>query len=121
MSSVSDQPEERLEEEEEEVLEGELLVEGEPIVPVSVSAAVVRRGSAVPAVQTAAAVATGFLAGAATVALMRRHGARRILEDARSVSELADSPAFRRSGSVALQPGRTYLLHVRILSSRPPG
>jgi hypothetical protein len=34
--------------------------------------------AALPAVQAAAAAATGFVAGAATLALLRRHSARRV-------------------------------------------
>ena len=35
-------------------------------------------GAALPAVQAAAAAATGFVAGAATLALVRRYGSRRV-------------------------------------------
>jgi hypothetical protein len=58
-----------------------------------------------PGVQTAMAVATGFVAGAATMALLRRYGQAR-LEGAAAVAAL-EQP----------RPGhaRTYLVHVRQL------
>lgn len=58
-----------------------------------------------PAVQAAAAAATGFLAGAATIALVRRHGARKLT---RAQSRLPrDLPGA--------QPSRTYLVNVRLI------
>ena len=55
-----------------------------------------------PALQAAAAAATGFVAGAATLALLHRRNTRRIS---------TRQPAFRPVGS---PPGthRTYLVHV---------
>ncbi len=55
-----------------------------------------------PAVQAAAAAATGFVAGAATLALVRRLNARR----------LARPP---RPGSGGYGRTRTLLVHVRVL------
>ena len=46
--------------------------------------------AALPAVQAAAAAATGFVAGAATVALVKRHSARKL---ARARSAGAPAPA----------------------------
>jgi hypothetical protein len=57
--------------EEEEIVDGlPVLAEVRPIEPAA--------AAALPAVQAAAAAATGFVAGAATLALLRRHSARRL-------------------------------------------
>lgn len=60
-----------------------------------------------PAVQAAAAAATGFVAGAATVALMRRHAARK----------LARGQGLRRGleGLPVVGHGRTFLVHVHMI------
>jgi hypothetical protein len=64
-------PEAELEHEEIEVVDGlPVIAQVRPVQPAS--------PVAVPAVQTAAAVATGFVAGAATIALFRRLGGRRL-------------------------------------------
>jgi hypothetical protein len=62
-----------------------------------------------PAVQAADVAATGFVAGAATVALVRRRGARKL---ARS-----HGSAVRRVGEglPTVGPGRTFLVHVRVI------
>lgn len=55
----------------EEVVDGlPVLVDVRPIVPASTAS--------LPAVQAAAAAATGFVAGAATIALLRRHSTRKL-------------------------------------------
>jgi hypothetical protein len=70
-----------------------------------------------PAVQNAVAAATGFVAGAATLALMRRYG-RAKLE--RVLASSADEPLL--PPGAPLGPGRTYLVHVRPLPTiGPPG
>ena len=54
----------------EEAVEGvPVLAEARPLAPV---------GATLPAVQAAAVAATGFVAGAATLALVRRHSARKL-------------------------------------------
>ena len=62
-----------------------------------------------PAVQAVAVAATGFVAGAATMALVRRHAARRVSP--------SHGPGFRRGGErlPALGPGRTFLVHVHMI------
>jgi hypothetical protein len=62
-----------------------------------------------PVVQAAAVAATGFVAGAATMALVRRHAARKL---ARS-----QGPVFRRGGEElpVAGPGRTFLVHVHMI------
>lgn len=75
-----------------------------------------------PAVQAAAAAATGFLAGAATLALLRRGDARRLARQARDLADLRDRLAGPgRSGpGMPLAPGRTYLVQFRVLSALAP-
>jgi hypothetical protein len=60
-----------------------------------------------PAIQAAAVAATGFVAGAATMALMKRHAARK----------LAQTQALRRGGErwPVAGPGRTFLVHVHMI------
>jgi hypothetical protein len=60
-----------------------------------------------PAVQAAAVAATGFVAGAATMALVRRHAARK----------LSRTHGLRRSGEAlpGVGPGRTFLVHVHMI------
>jgi hypothetical protein len=65
--------------------------------------------AALPAVQAAAVAATGFVAGAATVALFRRHAARKLSR--------SQPPGFRRSAErlPVVGHGRTFLVHVRVV------
>jgi hypothetical protein len=93
-------------------LEGEI-VDGEPVEALPALAEVTaverRRPAPIPAIQTAAAAATGFVAGAATVALLRRHGIRRLARESSELGRLRDGA-----------PARTYLIRVRLIS-RPDG
>lgn len=87
---------------EEETVEGmPVLADVRPVEPAP--------PAALPAVQAAAVAATGFVAGAATVALVRRHAARKL---ARS-----HAPSLRRvsEGLPGVGPGRTFLVHVRVI------
>jgi hypothetical protein len=68
-----------------------------------------------PVVQTAAAAAGGFLAGAATVALAHRLGARRL---AAAAPALPPAPDPTRPGPF-FREGATYLVTVRTVT-RPP-
>ena len=87
-------------EEDEEVLDGlPVLAEVRTLEPAAVAA--------LPAVQAAAAAATGFVAGAATLALIRRHSTRR----------LARSRLQRRSaGGLPVVASRSFLVDVHLLS-----
>ena len=100
MCGVSDEFEPiDLEQEAEEEVDGlPVLAEVRPIEPVA--------PSALPTAQAAAAAATGFVAGAATIALMMRRNARRIAR-LQAAAAQADPGTF---------PGvRTFLVHVHVL------
>ena len=77
---------------------------------------VARSAAALPAVQTAAAAATGFMVGAATLALLRRHDSRRLTRELRDLRGRIEP---RRPPEVPMEPGQSYLVHVRVFS-RPP-
>jgi hypothetical protein len=62
-----------------------------------------------PAVQAAAAVATGFVAGAATVALVKRHAARKLARSGRSGPR-------RAVDMLPIVGSRTFLVDVHLLS-----
>ncbi len=75
-----------------------------------------------PAVQAAAAAATGFVAGAATIALVRRHQARRLARTQRGVVQNGRrgvaQPVGRR-GAVEMLPivgSRTFLVDVHLIA-----
>jgi hypothetical protein len=92
----------------EDVLEEEETVEGLPVLaevrPIEPAAR-----PALPAVQAAAAAATGFVAGAATVALVRRHTSRKV----------ARGPRRTRRNPVDMLPvvgSRTFLVDVHMLA-----
>jgi hypothetical protein len=86
-----------------EVLEGQLVAPGDAqLEPPGPERLPVR--AATPALQTAVAAATGFVAGAATVALLRRYGQGRL--------ERAGSPPVLAAGP---RPVRTYVVTVRSL------
>lgn len=91
-----------------EVLDGEVVEHGRSLEPVRLEDRSLIRSSA-PALQTAVAVATGFVAGAATLALLQRYAGRAAVEAelaADGLSRRSERPGGRR-GSV------TYLVHVR--------
>ena len=93
---------------EDELLEGELIAPEDEL-PVLLEARVVEQPpqrSSVPVVHTAVAAATGFVAGAATFALLRRYGGR-LAREAEALGETLDQ---------ARRPPRqvtTYLVSVR--------
>jgi hypothetical protein len=101
-------------------LMGELIVDGEVEVEVEESVdglpvlANVRplepfsRG-ALPAVQAAAAAATGFVAGAATVALVRRHASRKLAHSQRRAPR-------RPIDLLPIVGSRTFLVDVHLLA-----
>jgi len=84
----------------EEVIDGlPVLAEIHPIEPVPAV-------TALPAVQAAAAAVTGFVAGAATLAVMRRRHARR----------LARRPPGAPLDLFPVSGARSYLVHVHRIS-----
>lgn len=87
-----------------EVLDGELVSQpAGPLEPAGSERLPLR--VAQPVVQTAVAAATGFVAGAATMALLRRYGQAR-LERAAVATPAVEPPRAQ---------ARTYVVHVRQL------
>jgi hypothetical protein len=100
-----------------EELEAEIeVVDGLPVV--SSRRELSRSAAALPAVQTAAAAATGFMVGAATLALLRRRDSRRLMRELRDLRGRVD-PVRRPPEAPMMEPGQSYLVHVRVFS-RPP-
>jgi len=89
---------------EEETVE-EVTVEGLPVLA-EVRPIEPAMRPALPAVQAAAAAATGFVAGAATVALVRRHSARK----------LARTQRRRPVDMLPVVGSRTFLVDVHLLA-----
>jgi hypothetical protein len=103
--------------EEAEIVDGELVEEGPPANGGSASPALAPARAlavpvaALPAVQAAAAAATGFIAGAATLALVRRHGARR---------PVRPNPRRPRTDEgLSIVASRSFLVDVHLIG-RPP-
>jgi len=63
---------------------------------------------ALPAVQAAAAAATGFVAGAATLALVRRHSARKVAR--------ARNRQRRGGDGLAIVASRSFLVDVHLIA-----
>ncbi len=86
---------------EEEIVDGlPVLAEVHPIVPAS--------SGSLPAVQAAAAAATGFVAGAATLALLKRHSARRLAR--------ARLSGRRRLPGLPVVETRSFLVDVHLIA-----
>jgi hypothetical protein len=87
-------------------LEPEETVDGMPVLA-EVRALEVASGVSLPAVQAAAVAATGFVAGAATLALVRRHSARK----------LARARTARRGlDALPIVGSRSFLVDVHLIS-----
>jgi hypothetical protein len=65
--------------------------------------------AALPAVQAAAAAATGFVAGAATFALVRRHSARKLARAQRALPR-------RPIDMLPIAGSRTFLVDVHLIA-----
>jgi hypothetical protein len=91
-----------------EVLDGEEVVEGLPVLAEVHEISRVPVSPGLGAVRAAAAAATGFVAGAATLALARRYGSRRLEQRLRPTGGVS----WPSTGT------RTYIVRVRVL--RPP-
>jgi hypothetical protein len=85
-------------------LEAEEIVDGLPVL--AEVRAIERASPVLPAVQAAAAAATGFVAGAATLALVRRHGARK----------LARVSSRRGVGGLPIVGTRSFLVDVHLIA-----
>jgi hypothetical protein len=86
----------------EETVQGvPVLAEVRPIEPVA--------RPALPSVQAAAVAATGFVAGAATVALVRRHGTRKLSRSQRHAPR-------RPLDMLPVIGSRTFLVDVHLLA-----
>ncbi len=68
--------------------------------------------AALPMIQAAAVAATSFVAGAAAVALLRRHGQRRLIRLGSDLAEARDLSARALDPTVTT---RTYLVNVRVI------
>jgi hypothetical protein len=85
----------------EEIVDGlPVLAEVHPIEPAS--------PAALPAVQAAAAAATGFMAGAATIALFRRHSARKLAR--------ARISSRRGASGLPIVGTRSFLVDVHLIA-----
>jgi hypothetical protein len=86
----------------------EEVVDGLPVLA-EVSTLAPASTAALPAVQAAAAAATGFVAGAATIAIFRRRSARKLARSAGSV---------RRGGdrTVSIVGTRSFLVDVHLIA-----
>jgi hypothetical protein len=85
----------------EETVDGlPVLAEVHPIEPA--------QRAALPAVQAAAAAATGFVAGAATVAIVRRRSARKVVRQRSAPRRAADM--------LPIVGSRTFLVDVHLLA-----
>jgi hypothetical protein len=86
----------------EETVEGvPVLAEARPITPAV--------PAALPAVQAAAVAATGFVAGAATIALVKRHSARKVAKASRSAPR-------RAVDMLPIVGTRTFLVDVHLIA-----
>ncbi len=92
-------------------LEGELLGPEETVDGIPVLAgvhAIEAAPSSLPAVQAAAALATGFVAGAATLALVRRFAARRVVS--------AGLRSRRGADGLSIVGSRSFLVDVHLIA-----
>jgi hypothetical protein len=104
--------------EEIEVVDGEEVVDGLPVIAEGQEVETVPRAAGgLGAVQAVAAAATGFVAGAATLALARRYGARRVDRLSRGLVGRGPLGAARHPGDFWPTPGttRTYVVRVHVL------
>ena len=116
--------EQRPHDEPDEPLPEDELVEVEVLDALPVPAAgheLLSTAAVTPALQAAAVAATGFLAGAATLAVLHRRSMRRISAELADLQGLrARYEAARRApGPFGMVPGQTYLIQIRSVR-RPP-
>jgi hypothetical protein len=92
----------------EELVELEETIDGVPVVS-EVRAVEPAAPAVLPAVQAAAVAATSFAAGAATLALVRRHGARKRLKRA------AGRQARRSPEAFEIVASRRFMVDIHLL------
>lgn len=97
-----------LEQDQEVILEEESTVDGVPVLA-DVRVVEQARGSALPAVQAAAVAATGFVAGAATLAVMKRHRTRKLARQQRTFPR-------RAVDMLPIVGSRTFLVDVHLIA-----
>lgn len=89
------------------------VTEEEPVdgVPVLAEVRTLERPSpaSLPAVHAAAAAATGFVAGAATIALVKRHTARKVARTSRRAPR-------RPADMLPIAASRTFLIDVHLIA-----
>ncbi len=116
---MSDQPE-TLDPQPEEVVDAlPVLAEVHAVAPVSPANPV--SPTVLPAVQAAAVAATGFLAGAATIMLVRRHDARKLARAQPYLSRQPHAPGQAylprpARDAPGVHASRTYLVNVRLIA-----
>jgi hypothetical protein len=105
---MTDDPRAITDEPEAEVVADEETVDG---LPVLAEVRTIERSppAGLPAVQAAAAAATGFVAGAATVALVRRHSSRKLARAQRTMPR-------RAIDMLPIVGSRTFLIDVHLLA-----
>jgi hypothetical protein len=105
---MTDDPRAITDEPEADVVADEETVDG---LPVLAEVRTIERSSpaGLPAVQAAAAAATGFVAGAATVALVRRHSSRKLARAQRTMPR-------RAIDMLPIVGSRTFLIDVHLLA-----
>ena len=105
-------------------------VDGQPVpyetvdaLPVIAEVTTIERApvTILPVAQAAVVAATGFVAGAATFALLKRRGVRRLARRAQELSDLREARDLVRSPWPALPHGcsQTYLVNVRVITPPP--
>ncbi len=104
-ASSSQNPDDPETEAELQATAAEETVDGVPVLA-EVRALVPVASASLPAVQAAAAAATGFVAGAATLLLMRRHAARK----------LARSPLRRGVEALPIVGTRSFLIDIHLIA-----
>jgi hypothetical protein len=90
-----------------ELIEGEEVVDGLPVLA-EVHTIEPSSPATLPAVQAAAAAATGFVAGAATVALLRRASSRRLAR--------ARASGQRNVNGLPIVGSRSFLVDVHLIA-----
>jgi hypothetical protein len=93
------------------ILEQDEAVDGLPVVS-EVRVIEPADSAALPAVQAAAVAATGFVAGAATLAVIRRHRTRRLARQQRNAPR-------RAFDMLPIVGSRTFLVDVHLIGKPP--